>query len=175
MSDIKRQDFDFISINYTDVADGGGDYLASLIGVLMNGECYLVDVCYTKLDSDYTHPTLVSKYKKWDIRRGIFESNNQGAQYTKNFKKELIANEMNDFTKRVAAIQNSQNKHSRIIIQAPWIINNMHFLDDEEIINMLEYRLYLKHLCEYMKDKPSPPDDAPDATAGLSILAQKFR
>ena len=175
LSDIKRKDFDFIVINYTDVADQGKDFLCSPFGVLIDGNCYVVDVCYTQLDSDYTHPALVQKYKFWDIRQGVFESNNQGLQYTKNLKKEFKEQDLTDYVKRIIAIPNSQNKHSRIIVQAPWILNNMYFLEDSELNDKPEYKLYLKHLCEYMKDKPTEPDDAPDATAGLSILSQKYK
>jgi predicted phage terminase large subunit-like protein len=174
LSDIQRKDFDLITINYTDVADQGKDYLSSPIGLIMEGTCYIVDVCYTKKDSDFTHPELVRLYKEWNIKRGVFESNNQGLQYTKNLKKEFKEANLDDFQKRISAIPNSKNKHSRIVIQAKWVINNIAFLDDSEIKNNKPYQLFLEHLTEYMKDKPTEPDDAADSIAGLSILSQKY-
>ncbi|NIU88073.1 MAG: hypothetical protein GWN56_12590, partial [Nitrosopumilaceae archaeon] len=158
----------------TDVADQGKDYLSSPVGLIMNGTCYVVGVCYTKKDSDYTHPALVSLYQEWNVKKGVFESNNQGLQYTKNLKKEFKEAELDDFVRRIIAIPNTKNKHSRIVVQSRYVIENFAFLDDSEIIDNIEYELFLEHLTEYMKDKPTEPDDAADSIAGLSILAQKY-
>lgn len=171
-SDIERKDFDFITINYNDVADQGKDYFSGPFGQIVDGKVYIIDWLYTKKDSDFTHPELVRLYKLHDVKKGVFESNNQGLQYTKNFKFELINNDLKDFTRRIIAIPNTQNKHSRIVIQAKWILDNCYFLDDTE--SSPSYKLALEHLTEYMKDKPTEPDDAADSMAGLSMLAKKY-
>lgn len=164
LSDIQGKEGDVISV--TDVADQGKDYLCTIIGKIIGQIIYIVDVVYTKKDSDYTIPAIIAKFKQWDISKAIFESNNQGLQFTKNLKNALKEENLIALSKRIIALPNTQNKHSRIIIQSMFVINNFAFRDD--ITLHTEYQEYLEHLCDYMKDKPVEPDDAADSTSGMA-------
>ena len=71
----------------------------------------------------------------------------------------------------IKAIPNSQNKHSRIILQAENnIIQNFHFLN----LKTGQYSFFYDNLCNYKYDKSIKQDDAPDSLAGLSFLHQKY-
>lgn len=165
LKDLER--FDYIVVNYTDVADQGTDYLCSGFAGIIGDKAYLLDVIYTQLDSNYTIPKTVEKFEKWNVEKSIYESNNQGLMYTKLLKQELSAKY------KIVPKPNTTHKHSRIIIQADWVVDNMYFRSDNDIKNHPEYQLYLEHLCDYLKAKPGDPNDAPDMTAGLSRFIRK--
>lgn len=170
LKDIERFE-NIVKINYTDVADQGNDYLCSGYAGIIGSKVYLLDVIYTKHDSDYTIPKSIEMLEKHVPDKSIYESNNQGLMYTKLLIKTLQDDDLGD-KHHIDATPNTTNKHSRIVVQAGWVVKNMYFLDESELRDLPEYKLYLDHLCDYMKNKPSEPDDAPDMTAGLAKFAR---
>jgi PBSX family phage terminase large subunit len=156
-------------VAYCDVADQGKDFLCFVIGAIIGENIFIIDVVFTQDDSDITEPLIVSKFYQYDIQKAIFESNNQGLQFVKNIKKEfkrldLENKESRNYEKRLIALPNSQNKHSRIILQQKNIFDSFYFKRSNDEM----YNNYIEHLTTYTKDGKSDFDDAPDATAGLS-------
>lgn len=147
-------------ITYCDVADQGSDYLCFVIGALIGNNVFIIDVVFTQDDSDITEPLILAMYEKYNIQKSIFESNNQGLQFSKNIKKSLPENKRN----KIVALPNSTNKHSRIILQQRNVFDTFYFKQTTDKM----YNEFIEHLTTYSKDGKAPYDDAPDAISGLS-------
>lgn len=164
---------------FVDVADQGIDYLSAPMGAIDGIKTYVFDTIFSNKTSNYTIPLLIDKIIKYDIDKVIFESNNQGLQYLKNVLNTIKIMDLENgtdyyktFKSRFVAIPSTTNKHSRIILQAENnIIPNFYFLEHRSG----QYSEYYDYLTSYKYDKSFKYDDAPDATAGLSILSQKYK
>ena len=162
----KKVDFkDASMIAWCDVADQGTDFLCFLIGAIIGNNVFIIDVLFTRKDSNYTYPKIIQLIDKYNISQAWFESNGQGLMFSK-----LIMNNYQGSCK-IKAIPNTVNKHSRIVIQSDYILENFHFRNIENKM----YNDYLDNLTEYRNDKSVKNDDAPDATAGLSFIIRKLR
>lgn len=172
-----------IKIAWCDVADQGVDYLCFLVGALIDDRIYVIDTVFTPYGSELSEQMVIEVLRKYDISVAWFESNNQGLMYTKNLKKEIKIKECEEkgissistykspLNKKIKAVPNTQNKHSRIVIQAEVnIIPNFYFLNHRKGM----YSDYYDNLTNYKHDKSVKQDDAPDATAGLSSIAEKY-
>jgi PBSX family phage terminase large subunit len=172
-----------IKIAWCDVADQGVDYLCFIVGAMVEDRIYIVDVVYTPCGSEKSIDYIINSLKKNNIHVAWFESNNQGLIYTKLLKKQIIINECQEkgitdiknhksaLARKIKARPSISNKHSRIIMQAEVsIIPNFYF---KELRGGM-YAEYYDSLTNYKHDKSVKQDDAPDATAGLSMIAEKY-
>ena len=156
-----------VIISWADVADQGIDFYCQLFGAIIDKKVYVFDCIFTPKDSDYTIPMGIELINKYNPQICVYESNNHGLMYAKLLKKTIDPR----FHKIIKAIPNTSNKHSRIVIQAETnIIPNFYFLRHRTGM----YAEYYDYLTSYKHDKSFKQDDAPDATAGLSILSQKY-
>lgn len=155
-------------IAWCDVADMGTDYLCYLVGAIYDKKIYIIDVVYSGKSIDYTAPLILELIEKWNISISVFESNGMGTAITRNVKM-LAKDRYKNTIKASKAVREA--KHSRIVIQAETnIIPNFYFKKHQTGM----YADYYDNLTNYKHDKSVKQDDAPDATAGLSILAQKY-
>lgn len=155
-------------IAWCDVADQGHDNLCFLVGAINEGKLYIVDIVFSRKPIEYTAPLMIELIQKWNIQLAVFESNGMGLAITKAVK--LMAPD-NLKNRIVASKAVSANKHSRIVVQAETnIIQNFYFLDHRRGM----YSEYYDSLTNYKHDKSVKEDDAPDATAGLSMLSRKY-
>jgi predicted phage terminase large subunit-like protein len=152
-------------IAYCDIADQGTDYLCFVIGAIIEKSIYIIDVCFTNLDSNYTIPRIISMIEKYNVNKAFFESNAMGLMFTKMIKAQYTG------TCSMYAYPNSSQKHSRIIMQDAFILDNFYFKNAEK---STEYYNYIDQLTSYRNDKKSDHDDAADATAGLSFQIRKL-
>lgn len=165
-------------IGWCDVADQGIDYLCLVFGAIVNELVYVFDAIYTSKEDDSSIPLIIELLEKYNIDLCYFESNNHGLAYLKGLRKSIKIMDLENGTelyskwkKRTSAKPNSTNKHSRITIQAETnILKNFYFINSGSDM----YKQYIKMLTKYKYDKSIKQDDAPDATAGLSILSQRY-
>lgn len=152
-------------IAYCDIADQGTDYLCFVVGAIIEKSIYILDVCFTNLDSNYTIPRIISIIEKYKVSKAFFESNAMGLMFTKMVKSQYSG------TCSIFAFPNSHQKHSRIIMQDAFILDNFYF---KNAAKDSEYYNYIDQLTSYRNDKKSLHDDAADATAGLSFQVRKI-
>ena len=88
-----------------------------------------------------------------------------GLMYTKALKLQYTG------TCKIIAVPNSQQKHSRIIIQSSFVLSNFYFKKAER---NKEYYSFIDQLTAYRNDKASDFDDAADSIAGLSYQVRKY-
>lgn len=147
-------------VAYCDVADQGNDYLCFIVAAIIGNNIFIIDVIHSDKGSVYTEPLIIQYIKEYKISTSLFESNNQGLMYTKSIKKDI----KKKWRDSIIARPNSKNKHSRIVIQSRYILENFYFKKTDNKM----YNQYLQHLTTYKNDKTTKIDDAPDATAGIS-------
>ena len=165
-------------VGWCDVADQGDDYLCLVFGAMAKDIVYVFDAIYTSKDDESAIPLIIELLEKYNVNIAVFESNGHGLAYYKGLLKTLkildLENKTELFKKwksRTEAWPSRGNKHSRITIQAETnILNNFIFATNGSVM----YQEYIKMLTKYKYDKSVKQDDAPDATAGLSILSQKY-
>jgi len=158
-SEILAKSFE-TSIAYTDVADGGEDSTSVPIARNVGTDIYITDVLFNDAISDITIPLLTQKLKQQQVKYIRVESNNMGAMYGRNLQKETST--------QVLSATSTQNKHTRILMDAAFIIKHCKFLAPE--FQSDEYKKFMKELTGYLKNGKSKHDDAPDSLSGLVIF-----
>ncbi len=160
------------SNGYIDVADEGSDSLSACVGRNSGTRIYVPDIVFNKSNADITKTLCAQWIKRNAINYTRVESNNMGAIFGRDLQK-LVPNSA------IRLINNSTNKHTRIIQQADFIIKNFWFVHPDYQTN--EYKAFMKELCSYQKEvKTQVHDDAPDSLSGLCMfirqtLAHLFR
>lgn len=153
------------SIGYADIADQGDDDLCALIGKTINDKCYITKVVFNKENSEITIPMVATMINESDCRYFRCESNSMGGMYAKTLEKEVNVCQ-------VLTATSTTNKHTRILMDAPFIKRNFIFLHSDYWDD--EYRNFIKQLTGYLKAGQSNKDDAPDACSGLAIFIRSM-
>lgn len=154
------------SMGYVDVADEGGDHLCCIVGKNIGDKVYITEVLFTRDNTDTTRPDVASFISRNKINYTRIESNNMGAQFGRDVRK-LVP----QFT--INLINNSVNKHTRIIMQADFVIKYFVFVHPE--YQTEQYQKFFKQLTGYLKEKKGEvSDDAPDATTGLALYVRSM-
>lgn len=162
MKDFKLEGLE-AKMAYCDVADEGTDAYALMVGYVFKQRCYIVDVIFSYDNIDVTKPRTVAMFMKHDIDLLRVESNNQGSLLIKNLR-ELLG------SRKILNVNNSTNKHTRIILGSGFIKEYFYFLDQSEIKSGSDYDLFMREMFDYMKKKgeTKDKDDAPDCASGLA-------
>lgn len=148
--------------NYTDTADEGTDFLCSICYGVYNGEVYVLDVLYTDDPMEITEPAMAEMLIRNDVRVAWIESNNGGRGFARAVQAELRKRE----SKRcdVGWFFQSKNKKARILSNATWVMNHIHFP-----VNWRDkWPEYYDAMIRYQSKGENDHDDAPDATTGVA-------
>lgn len=157
------------SIAYIDVADSGTDYLCMVVGRNVGSTVYIDDVIFSDKNSEITIPYCLEALIRNNVEYCRVESNNQGATYGVMLRQGL---ERENSSTQILLINNSANKHTRILMEAPTIYSFFRFKVESERSAM--YQNFMNQLYRYTKDGTADHDDAPDATSGLSLFIRGF-
>lgn len=149
-------------IAYIDVADQGADYTAMAIGAVIKSHVYIVDVLYSRDNTDVTMPLCSAMLDKWEVKYCRVESNSMGAMFARGLQKLTKA--------RILQVANSTNKITRIIMQSAYIINEMTFVDR----GSTDYIRFMENMNSFSKEGKNKHDDAPDCMSGLSMFIQSM-
>jgi len=152
------------SIAYIDVADEGTDYLCLVIGKHIGSQLHIVDVVFSDLNADATIPMCVEALKRNNVSICRVESNSMGGMYGRAIEKICDT--------QILLINNSTNKHTRILMEAPFIYSFCNFIHESERSGM--YQAYMNQLYRYTKDGKTDHDDAADATSGLTLFVRNY-
>ncbi len=152
-------------IGVVDVADDGVDYFSFPIVNKAGDKWYLVDVIYTQDNLEVTKPISLAKIEDNGLDYVKVETNSQGKDYYRYLK----ANVTNTTTRGVWSVQ---NKETRILMQAGWIMDNVVFRSDYAPGS--DYDLFMISLTRYMKMIKNQKDDAADSLAALAQFIKKL-
>lgn len=189
LSDIANKTPDGI-IGYTDVADQGSDFLCSIIGKKFGDHTYITNVVFSQEGVEITEPLTAEMIIEAKCKLMTVESNAGGKSFGDNVRK-ILRDISSDLKKKhrdgyasydsiqkaaeidgytIYPIANTQNKETRIILNAGYVKQYFVFRDDYSPGS--DYDLFMRHLTSYVKMGKNRYDDAPDCVTGLAIYLQ---
>lgn len=172
-------------VGYTDTADKGSDFLSSPIGCRYGDYTYVTDVVFTQEGVEITEPLVARLMIDNKCKRMIVESNNGGESFSKNVKKiikdiskELKSQYSDECKAKGAELDGyyvdpkttTQNKETRILMNAGYIKEYFYFRDDYEPGS--DYDKFMRQLTSYVKLGKNAHDDAADSVTGLAEYMQ---
>lgn len=153
------------SLAYIDVADEGTDYNCLVIGKIIGNKIYITEAVFSDQNADITIPMCIEALKRNKVSYCRVESNNMGAMYGREIQKKVP-------DCQILLINNNNNKHTRILMEAPFIYEYTQFKHESERDGM--YQAFINQLFLYTKDGKAEHDDAPDALSGLSLFIRGY-
>lgn len=155
-------------INYTDTADEGSDYLASICAAQYNGELYVTDVLYTKDGMEVTEPKTAKMLVENNVQIAKIESNNGGRGFARNVGKAVYEVTKSRKT-AVTWFTQTKNKRARILTNATYVQNHIYFP-----VNWHDrWPEFYKAINGYQREGKNANDDGPDALTGLAEMMEK--
>ena len=152
----------FVVKNYTDTADTGSDYHCSIVyREYDNGDCYLLDVLYTKKGMEYTEVEEARQILRYDVSVANIESNNGGRGFSRNVErnvKEARYTKCTFFT-----FAQTENKQVRIFTHSADVQNTIFFPKDWAHM----WPQFYNAITSYRKEGRNANDDGPDALTGV--------
>lgn len=106
-------------LNFTDVADQGSDYLASINWREHEGNVYIQDIYYSNERAEITEPKVALTITAGNVTEAEFESNNGGKSYARNVERELRS--LGNVKTVVKWTPQSSNKEARILTSSAWV------------------------------------------------------
>ena len=149
--------------NYTDTADEGDDYLCSIDYGIYNGECYVLDVLYTKDPMEITEPAMAAMLVADNVNNADIESNNGGRGFGRAVQRELSSKQGGNKV-IINTFYQSKNKKARILSNATWVMQHIYFPRNWAD----RWPEYHDAMIKYQKEGKNTHDDAPDATTGIA-------
>lgn len=150
---------------YADTADTGRDYLCAVIAGRLDGRLWVLDVLYSDRGMEVTEPQLSDMLARWGVHEAWIESNNGGRGFARNVEALLWSRSGWRGTRVIPRLQR-QNKQARILVAAPYVMNNVLFPSDWAG----RWPEYHRAMARYLRKGANLHDDAPDATTGLAEL-----
>lgn len=149
-----------------DPANKGGDYFASAHCVLMGGDIYIPHVFCNKEGSDQSNIRHEQYIREANIESIEYEGVLQWQNVAAKLRDQL--EDLDDMNFRIT--KPTQNKQTRILVQAPFILNHFYFRKDYK--NIPEYRTFVNILTSYLRDQggnnKAANDDPPDVLAAAA-------
>lgn len=154
-------------LGYIDVADQGTDSLAFPQGRIFPGRVFIRDIVFTPAGVEVTLGRCAGEITDNGLDYVRIESNNQGKLFHDMLSQLVDAS-------KLLKVANVQNKHTRIIMMAGFILKYFWFLHPDDIEPNSDYAKFMKEFCSYMADGSSKKRDAPDAAAGLAKFIRSY-
>lgn len=149
------------NLAYIDVADAGNDYTVCIVGQNIGAKIYITDIYSSDNNADVTLPSVASMINLNKCSYVRTESNSMGGMYARNLQK------VTPQTKILPA-NSTANKHTRILMDMPFIMEYFIFKHESERTPM--YEDAIRQLCMYTKDGKAKHDDVADASSGLAMF-----
>ena len=160
-------------IGVCDTKTTGSDFCSMPILFQYGKKFYLEDVLFENYAPNVVESNLVSKICEWNPHMIRFESNVAGGK--------LAADVQNAVKERgcrtkIETKWTQQNKETKILVEAPWVMANIIFKDDSVLHGerWREYRKFMQALTSYSLEGKNKHDDAPDSMAQASQYIQGF-
>ena len=149
--------------NYTDTADTGSDYLASITYGVYDGEAYILDVVYTKDAMETTEPAVADMLHRNGVNVADIESNNGGRGFSRNVQN-ILKQKYNSNKCTINAFHQSGNKIARIQSNATWVMNHIYMPKNWRD----RWPQFAADVTKYQREGKNAHDDAPDALTGIA-------
>jgi len=160
-------------IGVCDTKTTGSDYCCMPIAYQYGNKFYIEDVLFENYAPNIVEANLVSKICEKNPHMIRFESNVAGGKLASDVQQAV---KDRGSRTRIETKWTQQNKETKILVEAHWVMQNCLFRDDTVIHGdeWREYRKFIQALCSYSLEGKNKHDDAPDAMAQLSQYIQGF-
>lgn len=154
-----------------DTKDRGTDYCVLPIVYQYGQDYYVEAVVCENYRPDIVEARLVAELVKHKVQMCQFESNAAGGKIA---EKVQVEAKVRGGIVKCTTKWTSQNKETKIIVNAPWVIEHCLFKDSSVIKSDKEYRTFMNFLCSYTMAGKNKHDDVPDAMAQLALFCQNM-
>ncbi len=154
--------------NYTDTADEGSDYLCSITYGVYNMEAYVLDIIYTQEAMEHTEGKVAKMLFDHKVNIADIESNNGGKGFARAVES-ILQQQFQTNKTSIKWFHQSQNKKARILSNATWVMDHIHFPKNWRD----RWPDYYKDMNKYQREGKNAHDDAPDATTGIAEKISK--
>lgn len=149
-----------------DTKDRGVDYCFLPVAYQYGNDFYIVDAVCDNGAPDVVESRVISALVKHNPHAARFESNAAGGKVAQIVQAEI---KKRGARTKITTKYTTQNKETKIIINAPWLKEHCLFLDNSRIGENRDYKRMMQFLCSYTMAGKNKHDDVPD---GLAMLAQ---
>ena len=160
-------------IGVCDTKTTGSDFCSMPIAYQYGNKFYIDDVLFENYAPNVVEINLVNKLCQRNPHMVRFESNVAGGKLAADIQKQISERECRT---KIETKWTQQNKETKILVEAPWVIEHCIFKDDSVLHGeeWREYRKFMQALCSYSMEGKNKHDDAPDSMAQLSQFIQGF-
>ena len=154
-----------------DTKDKGSDYCVLPIAYQYGQNYYIEAVVCENYAPQIVDANLINALVKHKVQMCQFESNSAGGRVA-----EKVQNGVRDrggITK-ITTKWTSQNKETKIIVNAPFVMEHFLFKDKSVIGDDKEYRTFMSFLTSYTMAGKNAHDDVPDAMAQFALYVQNL-
>lgn len=155
-----------------DPANLGGDYFAGVHCVLIGNSIYVPWVMCSRRGSDQTNIEIEQYIREYDQDINYIEY--EGVMQWQATAIEL-RDQLSDTDVDFNVTHPTTNKHTRILVRAPFIKTNFYFREDYRDIP--EYRIFINLLTAYLRDQTRSQgarnDDPPDVLAAAAAYVKR--
>ena len=150
---------------FTDTADEGADFLASLSVAVSGKKCFVIDVVFTQEPVEITEALVSQQVIDNEHVMHRVESNSGGKGFAR-----AVAAILRDRGCRckVTWQPSTQNKETRILMSSGQVKEYFYFRNDYRPGS--QYDKFMRQLTSYVKMGTNQPDDAPDALTGAAQM-----
>lgn len=160
-------------ISACDTKGKGSDYCVMPVAYRYGNDYYIDRIICDNTTVDHMEDRLATMLYETKTKLSRFESNSAGSKIAEIVQEKV--KKLGGFT-RIQTKYSTQNKETRILVDAPWIIENCLFKDESLYKNCKdkEYAQAMNFLCSYTLAGRNKHDDVPDAMSMLADFAQSF-
>lgn len=110
--------------NYTDTADTGADFLASVNYIKHGEDVFVTDFTYTDRSMEFTEQAVAKMLTKGEVALARIESNNGGRGFARNVKR-ILREELSNTRTIIQTPTQTKNKQSRILASSAWLQSHL--------------------------------------------------
>lgn len=156
-----------------DTKTTGSDFCVMPIVYQYGNKFYVEDCLCEDYAPNVVEQNLVNKICEWNPHMIRFESNVAGGKLAADVQEAV---KKRGSRTKIETKWTQQNKETKILVEAPWVMEHCIFKDDSVIHGdrWREYRKMLQLLTSYSLSGKNKHDDVPDAFAQLSQYIQGF-
>ena len=150
-----------VIFDYTDTADTGEDFLASVVYGVYENEAYIFDLVFTDEPMETTEPAVAKLLTNNAVNKAVIESNNGGRGFARNVSR--LMKDMGNHKTQVVDQAQTKNKESRILASSAWVQNHIYM----PLNWRTRYPEFYKQVMSYQRKGKNAHDDAVDVLAAI--------
>jgi len=157
-------------LSVVDTKNKGSDYFFQPIMYQYGKDYYFVDcICSNSADYNIQYDMSAKYIVEHKVKKCQFESNSGGDRVALEVSKRVKA--MN-WACNITTKFTTQNKETKIIVNMPWVLQNVLFKDKSLYKPKSDYGVAMKYLLSYSQNAKNEHDDVPDGLTQFALFVE---